>query len=222
MKYSRSLALSVILLVAVFSHRVYAAGPVLTPQPNTEFPTEVQPGETVTFHLIYSSQSGDAPKTLQLSLDVAGEPEIKVPQTSMEGTDPASGINVTWTFAPKNAGSYKYHFTATSQTDQSVRFPATASDDLVLASVPAWTRYLKLGIGLLVALILLPFAVYVGARAANKRGNPATAARVGLLLGIVASYVWFVYLFDNVANMLTFILVGVAMLGVLIALFARR
>jgi hypothetical protein len=196
------------------SSSVWAAGPLLTGA--ATFPTEGQPGEPKVFHVIYTNPSGDPATTMEMIVETpAGE--SKIPGTQPVGTDPGQGITYTFTFTPQNTGTYKYHFHAESSTGQSADTP-----EYQYTSYSLTTKYIILVIGLIVALLFLPFIVYVVARAANKHGNPATAARFGLLVGVLASYFLFLYLFFTIYSVLTLALAGIAAVALLIALFTRR
>ncbi len=198
----------------------YAAPPTLTPIPGDNFPNEVQPGHTYTFNLQYTQAQGDPPKSLSMILETPGG-EVTERATPPAG-DPTHGVPVTWTYAPENAGNYKFHFEATSSTGDATRYPASVSDDPQFVSVSIVTKWVIFLVGLLIALVFLPFVIYVGARAANKRGNPSAVARVALLIGILASFGLFLYLFYTIYSPLLLILVGVGALAALIALSARR
>ena len=98
------------------------------------------------------------------------------------------------------------------------RYPA--ADDLQFVSVSLVSKYIIFGVGLLVALFFLPFVVYMGTRSLNKRSDPAAAARIGLLIGVLASFGLYLYLFWSVYGGLGTVIAAIAALGVLIALFS--
>lgn len=220
MKYCRSLALCVILALSTLT-TAWATPPSLQPIPGITFPTEVQPGHVCSFTLRYIQHEGDAPTTLKMVVETPSGPATAQPPTT-EGNDPATGVTVTWTFTPVNIGSYRYHFEAVSSTGGTARYPESASQEMELTSYSLGLKYLILAIGLLIAMAFVPFVVYTGTRAVNKRGNPAAAARVGLLIGVLASYGLFLYLFNTIYSPLAMVLAGVGALAVLIALFTRR
>ena len=83
-----------------------------------------------------------------------------------------------------------------------------------------------LGVGLLICLLLLPFVSYTATRGLNQRGDPAAAARIALLIGLV-TYIGLVLcvLLLNSADYvrwLSLALGGVLILAVLVGLFSRR
>jgi hypothetical protein len=79
-----------------------------------------------------------------------------------------------------------------------------------------------MGVGLLVGLLFVPFLVYVLARSLNRRGDPSGAARIGLLLGILACAALFVYLFASFYGPLTYAIGVVAALALLVVVLTRR
>jgi len=219
LNYSRSLVVCFVLFLVSFSCPAWASTPVLTQLP--PFPSEGQSNQPYTFHLIYTSASGDRPTALEMVLETPSGP-VRTPPSSTEGTDPAAGIVATWTLIPKNVGTYRYHFEATSATGESTRFPEQPSEELEFASYSLTIKYVILIVGIAIALLLLPVVVYSGARAMNKRGDPAASARVGLLVGVLASYALFWYLFAGIYQTVGLLIGGVAAAAILIAVFTRR
>jgi hypothetical protein len=219
LNYSRSNLACFVLLLVVLSCPAWASTPVLTQI--APFPSEGQPDQPYTFHLTYTSASGDRPTALEMVIETPGGPATASP-SSTEGTDPAGGIVVTWTLTPKNVGTYRYHFEATSATGESTRYPIAPSQELEFASYSLTTKYIILVVGILIALMLLPVVIYSGTRAVNKRGDPAAAARMGLFVGVLASYALFWYLFAGIYQTLGLVIGGVAAAGILVAVFAKR
>lgn len=210
----RPLVVCALLLLTSLS-TAWAAGPTLTQQ--SPFPAECQPHEIQTFHVLYTNPSGDPATDVELIIQTPGGGQAKILGTQPEGTDPGQGITYTFEFSPENVGEYKYHFhcdTSTSQTADSTSAEFT--------SYSMVTKFIILGIGFVVAMLFVPFIIYVIARAVNKRGNPATAARVGLLIGVIAWYGVFVYLFFTIYSTLTIGLAGVAAVAILVGLLTRR
>jgi membrane-bound ClpP family serine protease len=223
---SRPLKLVLRCTVAVFTLFVlvglaaHAAPPILTPIDPGGFTQETHPGETRSFDVTYTDAQGDAPKTLDLVLETPGGQVTE--HAAIPPGDPTQGIPVTWTYTPENSGAYRFHFEAVSTTGQSVRFPASPTNDYEFASVNPWT---KIGIfiaGLIVAFLILPFVVYVAARSVNRQGDPAAAARIGLFLGVLASLGLYLYLFAADYGVLGIALASVAAVAILIVLFSRR
>ena len=196
----------------------HAAPPKLEPAPNADVPGEVRPGQTLDFSMIYT---GDPPTALNLVVQTPDGGTVRIP-TKASGGDPAAGVPVSWRFTPDGSGSYKYHFEASAGDLGSARYPAAPADDPQFVAVNLLTKYLVFLVGLGIGLLFLPFVVYLAARSANRRGDPGAAARVALLIGVIASYALFLYLFYTVYSVLLLSLAGVVALGMLIVLFSRR
>ncbi|BDI29790.1 hypothetical protein CCAX7_18410 [Capsulimonas corticalis] len=197
-----------------------AKPPTLSSANTPPIPAEVQQGRTYVANLTYIQSEGDAPTTLKMVLETPGG-EVIVPAAIPSG-DATAGIPVTWSYTPANSGTYHYHFEAVSSTGGSVRFPATVNNDFEFVSSNPITKWIIFLVGTAIALIFLPFVVYVGARAANKRGDPAAASRVALLVGVLASYALFFYLFFANYGPLMMVLGGIVALAILIVLFTRK
>ncbi|MDQ2686375.1 MAG: hypothetical protein M3Y28_00745 [Armatimonadota bacterium] len=199
----------------------WAKPPTLTPSVTNEVPTEINAGTAEPFTMVYQQAQGDPPKDLFMVVQTPEGATVRVaPPTTPSGDPQTDGINVTWIYKPLDSGTYRYHFEATSTTGSSVRFPAT--EDLQFVSVSLVSRYIIFGVGLLIALFFLPFVVYVATRSLNRRSDPAAAARVALLIGVLASFGLYLYLFWSVYGGLGIALAAIASLGILIALFSRR
>ena len=197
----------------------WAKPPTLQPSPTNEFPTEISAGDAHPFTMVYQQQEGDTPKDLFMVVQTPSGTTVRV-QASPPVGDPKQGEDVTWNYKPLDSGTYRYHFEATSNTLSSVRYPPT--EDLQFASVSLVSRYVIFIIGLVVALLFLPFVFYIASRSLNRRGDPGTAARVGLLIGVLASFGLYLYLFWSAYGVLGAALAAIAALGILIALFSRR
>lgn len=194
-----------------------AAPPTL--EPAGEFPASVLPNHQYTFHLTYKQPAGDPPTKLQMIVDA---PYGQINQSaSVPLGDPTTGVDVSWNFTPEQSGQYQVYFMTESSTGGVARYPA-GSGSIEMDSPNSTIKFIVLGVGLLIGLLFLPFVVYSIARAANRRGDPGAAARVALLIGIVASYALFLYLFYSVYSVVPLALAGVVTLGLLVVLFTRR
>ena len=173
------IALSLLLLTM---GGAFAKTPTLKIVGNNALPTEARRNEALAMTLQYS---GDPPTTLNMIVLTPDGETATVPAKAPVG-DPAKGVSVTWPYTPTESGQYRYHFEAQAGDFGSVRFPLSASDDFQFVVANPVTRYIVLGLGLLVCLFLLPFVSYTATRGLNQRGDPAAAARIALLIGIVA------------------------------------
>ena len=199
----------------------HALPPTLTPINPDSYTQESHPGETRDFSVTYTQSQGDPPKQVNLVLETPGglvSEHAALPANS----DATQGIPITWTYTPENSGTYRFHFEAVSSTGESVRFPASPTDDYEFASVNPWVKIGIFVAGLIVAFLILPFVVYVAARSLNRHGDPAAAARIGLFIGVLASLGLYLYLFAADYGALGVVLACIAALGILIVLFSRR
>ena len=209
-------------LLTLAAAPVQAAPPTLTPDAPDNYAGEVQPGETRTFDVTYQQAEGDPPKSLKLVLETPGG-EVTVPAQIPAG-DPTKGIPVTWSYTPQNSGTYRLHFEATSATGESVRLPADPNNDYNFVSINPLTKYIVLAVGLVIALLFLPFVVYVTARTLNKHGDPAAAARIALLLGILSfcGLAWYLFLRSPEYEAIGIAIEVIAAGAFLVVLFSRR
>ena len=145
-------------------------------------PTEVKLNEPMEISLKYT---GDPPTKLSLVVLTPDGETVTVPGKASVG-DPATGVTATWPYTPTESGEYRYHFEAQAGDIGGVRYPASPADDYQFVVASPLTRYIVLGAGLLVCLLLLPFVSYTATRGLNQRGDPAAAARIALLIGLVA------------------------------------
>jgi len=88
-------------------------------------------------------------------------------------------------------------------------------------------KYVVLAVGLVIALLFLPFVVYLLARSANKRSDPAAAARIALLIGLLSfcGLAWYLFLRDAQdapSRMLGIIIEVLAVGAFLVVMLNRR
>lgn len=205
---------------------IAAAAPAKPPtlEPASEFPTSVLPNHTYTFHLAYKQPEGDPPQTLRMVVDT---PYGQVTQKAATPTgDPAAGEDASWVFTPGQSGQYQYHFEAASTTGGVARYPV-GNGELEFESPNPIIKYVVLAVGLVIALFFLPFIVYMLARAANKQSDPAAAARIALLIGILAfcGLAWYLFLYDNQdfpSKMLGIVIEALAVGAFLVVMITRR
>jgi hypothetical protein len=187
---------------------------------NDSVPHTARTGEKYLFRIQYSDPDGDRPVS---------------PTLVTEGPDgvhrwPAEPLNagtanyknpttVEFLAGPFTSGDHTAHFEVAS-IDGKARYPASGSG-LQFNVEDVLAKWIELIIGLGVALLLLPLMTFVLVRSANPRSDPARAARFGLLVGIVASWALFAYLFGALYLPWTIVL-GLLALGLLFALVPRR
>jgi len=214
------LAVTLLLLAA---SGTFAKPPTLEIAPNNNaLPTEARKSQALAMSLKYT---GDPPTTLNMVVLTPDGETVTVPTKASVG-DPAKGVLVTWPYTPTESGQYRYHFEAQAGDFGSVRYPLSPADDFQFVVANPITRYIVLGLGLLVCLFLLPFVSYTATRGLNQRGDPAAAARIALLIGIVAFIVLTLCVLTlnsvEYVKWLSYALGGVLVLAVLVGLFSRR
>lgn len=218
----KSLSIRIVLtltLLLTFCFSVWAAPPTLTQA--GEFPTSVVPGHQYVFHLNYKQAEGDAPQTAQMIVDTPAETE-KIKAFPPAG-DPVAGEDLSWNFSPQQSGQYQYHFEVTSATGGVARYPS-GSDELSFESPNPVVKYIVLAVGLIIALFFLPFVVYMIARATNKRSDPSAAARIALLIGILAfcGLAWYLFLLSDETRPIGYGIEAIAIGAFLVVILNRR
>lgn len=214
-----SLRLSLMLSLLTLGVVAFAVPPALTP--SGEFPTSVVPGHQYVFHLNYKQAEGDAPQTAQMIVDTPAETE-KIKAFPPAG-DPVAGEDLSWNFSPQQSGQYQYHFEVTSATGGVARYPA-GSAELSFESPNPVVKYIVLAVGLIVALFFLPFVVYMISRSLNKRSDPGAAARIALLIGILAfcALAWYLFLQNEETRMIGIGIEAIAIGAFLVVILNRR
>ena len=129
-------------------------------------------------------------------------------------------------FTPAASGEYRYHFEAQAGDLGSTRFPESPANDFQFVVANPLTRYLVLGVGPAHLLSVPAVRVVHGRRRGlNQHGDPAAAARIALLIGLVAyialAFCVLTLSFDYV-KWLGLSLAGVVVLAILVGLFTRR
>jgi len=209
-------------LLCLLAAGVAAAPPKLELNDSHSLPTEVKLHELMALSLKYT---GDPPTKLSMVVLTPNGETVTVPGKASVG-EPSTGVAVTWPYSPTESGEYRYHFEAQAGDIGGVRYPTSPADDFQFVVASPLTRYVVLGVGLLICLLLLPFVSYTATRGLNQRGDPAAAARIALLIGLV-TYIGLVLcvLLLNSADYVRWLSValgGVLLLAVLVGLFSRR
>lgn len=210
------IALSLLLLLA---GGAFAKPPTL--EQASEFPASILPGHSYTFHVTYKQPEGDPPQKLQMIVDTPyGQQSQKAP---IPVGDPTNGVDVSFGFTPQQSGQYQVHFEAISTTGGVARYP-TGSGEIELESPNPVVKYIVLGVGLIIALFFLPFVVYMIARSTNKRSDPSAAARIALLIGILAfcGLAWYLFLQNEETRMIGVAIEAIAVAAFLVVILNRR
>ena len=212
-------------IVLLFSLLLLLAGGATAKPPTleqaSEFPASILPGHTYTFHVTYKQSEGDPPQKLQMIVDTPyGQQSQKAP---IPVGDPTNGIDVSFGFTPQQSGQYQVHFEAISTTGGSARYPV-GSGEIELESPNPVVKYIVLGVGLIIALFFLPFVVYMIARSTNKRSDPSAAARIALLIGILAfcGLAWYLFLQNEETRLIGVGIEAIAVAAFLVVILNRR
>jgi hypothetical protein len=204
---------------------VAAMGPAIATPPELRevdeaVPRSARTGEKYTFRIQYLDPDGDRPQEARLVTE-GPEGNHRWPAELISGgtANYRSGVTLEFVAGPFWGGEHRAHFEAAS-IDGKARYPA--SNDIRFNVENIVLKWIALLVGLIVALLFLPLIMFVLVRAMNPRSDPSRAARFGLLVGLVASYTWFVYLFSGIYPLPWLVILGILVLGMLFALVPRR
>jgi hypothetical protein len=208
------------LLLLVMGTAAVGAPPTLTEVPGDELKNTYKAGQTVTLRLTYKDPDGDRIRTAKF-IDESGSAPIET--YTSEGGTPETGQTLKWEARGGfDKGGHKGYFLVTNTVGEEVRFPEDPEQRYTFTVASVADKWIVTIIGVLVGLLFVPFLVYLIARSANKRGNPSSAARIGLLIGIFAALAIFIYEFIGVYDPLILAIGGVAALALFIIVLTRR
>jgi hypothetical protein len=198
-----------------------ARAPQLRPGSSPPVPARLRQGESGRAGIIYADPEGDRPREVALVIQGGDTQRLpidvkRVEQQYQQGKQFREGVLLEWTIGPLAPGRYRVHFEATT-LDGSARYPTV--DDLPLIVESLLTKWLLLGAGVALALGVVPGVVFMGAR---RAADPAGAARTSVSIGVVAAYLWFLWLFASIYPPAVFAIVGVAAAGLTVWLIRRR
>ena len=208
------------LVAAVASAGPVAAAPQLR-EVDDSVPRSARTGEKYIFHIQYSDPNGDRPQEAVLVTEgaegVRRWPAEAAPARTIDYHHPTT---VDFVAGPFDSGEHHAHFEVATVADKA-RYPVSGSG-LLFTVENVLLKWIELIVGLVVALLFLPLIMFVLVRAVNPSSDPTRAARFGLLVGIVASYALFVFLFSALYPLPWIVVLGVLALGLLFALVPRR
>jgi lipid-A-disaccharide synthase-like uncharacterized protein len=142
-------------------------------------------GEKLQFNLRYTDKDGDKLKNLVLK-DAVNNQSASFSDYKAEG-QPDQGMSVTFTLSnglPE--GGHTIYFEGENEAGEKVRYPEEGKF-IGLSVVDEVKKWILVGIVSLLAIVGLPYFVYLIARSINKQGNPSSAARMSLLVGILVA-----------------------------------
>ncbi|MES2459400.1 MAG: hypothetical protein V4671_02365 [Armatimonadota bacterium] len=208
------------LLLLVIGGTANAVPPTLTQAPGDELKNIYKAGDTVIFRLTYKDPDGDRIRTAKF-IDESGSAPLET--YTVDGGTPENGQNIKWEARGGfDKGGHKGYFLVTNNVGETVRYPENPEQRYTFTVASVADKWIVTIIGILVGLLFVPFLVYLIARSANKRGNPSSAARIGLLIGIFAALAIYIYEFMGVYDPLFLAIGGVAALALFIIVLTRR
>ncbi len=189
-------------------------------KPTEDLKSFYRAGEKYTLHMEYKDPDGYALKSATFH-DRSGDGEPNFPAKELSGNT-ESGLKLTWEINSFAKGDHKSFFEVENEKGLKTRYPSNESDSYVFVVESLVDKWIVMGVGLLICIFMLPFLVYLIARSTNKQGNPSSAARIGLILGIFAALALFIFQFVSWYSPLVLVLGGIAALFVLVVVLTRR
>lgn len=191
-------------------------------EPVGQLESSYQAGQRYTIRMRYTDPDDEpVQKAKALFIDESSAGRVEYPATAVEGADVTKGVTIVWDLNKLAQGSHKAHFSV-SAGGKTVRYPTNPEEFYTFGVEALGTKFIILGIGLLVGLAGVPFIVFFLSRSMNPRGDPSNAARVGLLFGILACCALFIYLFANVYGPLVWAILVVGIIAAAILMTRRR
>lgn len=177
-------------------------------------------GEKYTLHLEYKDADGYAIKTAKF-IDKSKDGEVPFDAKEVGGKT-EEGVSLAWEINGFAKGEHSGYFEVENEKGVKSRYPSDPSSHYSFAVESLTDKWIVFVVGVLICIGMLPFLVYLIARSVNKQGNPSSAARGALILGIVAALALFIWQFMSWYNPLVLVLGGVAALFFLVIILARR
>lgn len=197
------------------------ASPTLTTLPAPDnLKSKFQTGQTYTLHLEYKDPDGFKIKSAKFhDRSKDGEPSFDAESL---GGNTENGVPLTWKIAGFAKGDHAGWFEVIDEKGTVTRFPEDKNANYSFVVESITDKWIVMVVGILICLGMLPFLVYLIARATNKQGNPSAAARVGLIIGIFAALALFIYEFMSIYDPLVLVLGGIAAVFLLVVVLVRR
>jgi hypothetical protein len=164
----------------------FAEKPKLEEDPALQIKSTSKTGEKLQFNLRYTDKDGDKLTKLTL-IDIVNNQSASFSDYKSEG-QPDQGMTVSFELANGLAeGGHNIHFEGENEAGEKVRFPDKEGEFKGLSIVDETKKWILVGIVSLLSIVGLPYFVYLVARSLNKQGNPSSAARMSLLVGILVA-----------------------------------
>jgi hypothetical protein len=207
------------LVLLIVGRTAFAATPTLTEVPGDELKNSYKAGDTVIFRLSYKDPDDDRITKAQF-IEESGAP---LDYKTLEGGTPETGQTIVWEVRGGfDAGGHRGYFRVENKAGEVARYPEDEARRFTFTVASLTQKWIITGVSVVVSLLFVPFLVYLIARSTNKRGNPSSAARIGLLIGIFAALAVYIYEFIGVYDPLFLAIGGVAALALFIIVLTRR
>jgi hypothetical protein len=212
--------LLVIGLVFVGVMPTYAEKPKLEEDPSILIASTAEIGKELQFNLRYTDKDGDKLTKLTM-VDVHDNQRVPYSEYKPEG-QPEQGMTVTFKLATGlgGDGAHSIHFEGENEAGEKVRYPEDTTQFKTVNVVDNLKKWLVVGGVSLFCIVALPYIVYLIARSVNKQGNPSSAARMSLLVGILVALA--VLISQFLGNILVIGVGVVAALVLLVLVLTRR
>ena len=218
----RTLTFLLVLLIGL-AGAAQATPPTLNELASEPLRDAYRAGQPYTLRLEYKDKEGDRPTKAQF-VDQSSSGKITL-DAKVVGSDYVNGVVLEWDVTGFEQGQHNAYFLVKDSSGEENRYQKSR-DPKAFYTFVAESLWLKIGFvlgGAVIGLVLVPFLLYVLARSLNKRGDPSTAARLGLLLGVMAVIALVIWQFAGFYNPPLVwgvsIIVGLAML---ILIFSKR
>lgn len=177
-------------------------------------------GEKYTIQLEYKDADGYAIKSARfVDRSQTNAPPFDAKDISGKAEN---GIRLVWENIEFIKGDHNAYFEVENEKGTKVRYPSNENAYYSFAVESLTDKWIVFIVGVVICIAMLPFLVYLIARSINKQGNPSSAARGALILGIFAALALFIWQFLSWYNPLVLVLGGVAALFFLVIVLARR
>ena len=189
-------------------------------KPTEDLKSLYRTNEKYTLHLEYKDPDGYAIKSAKFhDRSKDGEPDFDA--KSVSGST-ENGIELVWEVTNFAKGDHSSYFEVENEKGIKTRYPSNEKEHYSFVVESLIDKWVVMGVGLLICIFMLPFLVYLVARSTNKQGNPSSAARIGLIIGIFAALALFIFQFVSWYSPLVLILGGIAAIFLLVVVITRR
>jgi hypothetical protein len=179
--------LGTLILALVFIMPVFAEKPKLEEDIATPIVSTAEAGKALQFNLRYTDKDGDKLTKLTM-MDIHDNQRVPYSDYKPEG-QPEQSMTVSFKLATGlgGDGAHSIYFEGENEAGEKVRYPEDTSQFKTISVIDNLKKWLLVGGVSLFCILALPYIVYLIARSINKQGNPSSAARMSLLVGILVA-----------------------------------